>query len=161
MQYFKYMAGILLTLLFVGCTAPNYEKENSAYIVLKTPTFKYADMGFVYENKEEVKVEIYGSGQALMTLKVSKGSVCMHRLQCMSKEAFNTQVLSGAYPPDIIENIFRGKPIFEGVNMTKKSNGFTQKIKKTGKYRIEYAVLNNQILFHDTINEILIKVIKQ
>jgi len=161
MQYLKYMLAILLTVLLFGCAKPSYEKENSAYIVLKTPTFKYADMGFVYENKDEVKVEIYGSGQALMRLKISQDSVCMSRLECMSKSAFNAQVLNRAYPPNIMENIFRGKAVFEGVNMIKKSNGFTQKIKKTGKYNVEYTVLNNEILFRDTINEILIKVIKQ
>ncbi len=161
MRYLKYVFILLSVLLLWGCAEPSYTKQNSAYIVLKTPTFKYADMGFIYENSGEVKAEIYGSGQALMTLRVTKDSVCMSRLECMSKSTFNRQVLSSEYPPDTIEQIFRGKPVFGGANMVQKRNGFTQKLIKTDKYHIEYSVLNNQIRFRDTINEILIKVIKQ
>ena len=161
MRYLKYVFILLSVLLLWGCAEPSYTKQNSAYIVLKTPTFKYADMGFIYENSGEVKAEIYGSGQALMTLRVTKDSVCMSRLECMSKSTFNRQVLSSEYPPDTIEQIFRGKPVFDGANMVQKRNGFTQKLIKTDKYHIEYSVLNNQIRFRDTINEILIKVIKQ
>jgi hypothetical protein len=144
-----------------GCGEAAYTQQNSAYIVLKTPTFKYADMGFLYENDNEVKVEIYGSGQALMTLRVTKDSVCMSRLECMSKSTFNSRVLSVNYPKDTIGQIFRGKPIFAKDNIVQKRNGFTQKLINADKYHIEYSVLNNQILFRDTINQILIKVIKQ
>jgi len=161
MKQIKYLLILSLLLLLFGCNEVVYTQQNSAYIVLKTPTLKYADMGFVYENSDEVKAEIYGSGQVLMTLRITKGSVCISRLKCMSKTAFNTYVLNQSYPPDTIEQIFRGKPVFGGANMVQKRNGFTQKLIKTNKYHIEYTVLNKQILFRDTINKILIKVIKQ
>jgi len=161
MQYLKYTLTIVLILIFWGCTEPGYTKQNSAYIVLKTPAFKYADMGFIYEKRDEVKAEIYSSGQVLMTLTITKGSICMSRLECMSKSTFNSRILSSPYPKDTIEEIFRGKPVFGGADMVQKRNGFTQKLINTDKYHIEYSVLNNQILFRDTINEILIKVIKQ
>jgi hypothetical protein len=161
MRYIKYFLAILLVLVLWGCAEPSYTKEESAYMVLKTPTFRYADMGFIYENSDVLKVEIYGSGQVLMTLKITKESVCMSRLKCMSQSTFNRQVLSSEYPQDTIGQIFRGKPVFGGKNMLQKRNGFTQKLSKPDKYHIEYSVLNNQILFRDTINEILIKVIKQ
>ena len=149
-----------LSLLFTACGTQPYLKENPALIIFKTPTFKYADMGFLYENKEEVKVEIYGSGQAVMTLKISDTHVCMSLLECMSKESFNADVLSDAYPKDILEHIFRGEKIWEGKGLHKKGNGFTQKLLSKGKYNIKYSVLNKQIKFHDTLNNILIKVKK-
>jgi len=152
---------LLLGFLFWGCASKAYLKQDSALIVFKTPTFKYADMGFIYENEEEVKVEIYGSGQALMSLRISEGSVCMSLLECMSKERFNAQVLHETYPKDILDNIFRGKQIFSGEGLDKKRNGFTQQIAKEDKYAIQYTVLNNEITFRDTINAILIKVKKQ
>lgn len=161
MRYLKYFLAALLLWGIGGCAEPKYDRENSAYIVLKTPALKYADMGFVYENGSSVKVEIYGSGQVLMRLRISKDSVCMSQLQCLSKNAFNAQVLNSNYPPDTIENIFRGKTVLNGSGINTKSNGFTQKIKKPGKYNIQYSVLNNEIVFRDTINKILIKVIKQ
>ena len=147
--------------LFTACGTSTYKSENTALIVFKTTTFKYADMGFLYENSAEVKAEIYGSGQALMTLTISQKSVCMSLFACMSKSAFNQQVLSAYYPDTILDNIFRGKPIFKDKNLQKNRNGFTQKIVNQNKYNIEYSVLNNDIVFRDTINDILIKIKKQ
>ncbi len=159
------MRSIILTFIALfflsACAQKQYIKQNSALIVFKTPTFKYADMGFVYENSDEVKVEIYGSGQALMTLEISEASVCMSLLECMSKSSFNKEVLNSMYPEDILENIFRGKPIMYGEGLEKNRNGFTQTIVKEDKYDIHYSVLNNEIIFRDTINAILIKVKKQ
>ena len=153
---------LLLSVFFLqACGTTPYLKENSALIVFKTPTFKYADMGFIYENKNEVKAEIYGSGQALMSLKISGSSVCMSLLECMSKESFNKTVLSSMYPNEILDNIFRGKPIFKDKNLQRNRNGFTQTIVNQNKYDIHYSVLNNDIVFRDTINAILIKIKKQ
>lgn len=159
---FKQSALFLIISFFLSaCVPKQYTKQNSALIIFKTPTFKYADMGFIYENEEDIKVEIYGTGQALMTLNITESSVCMSLLECMSKSAFNKEVLSGLYPEDILENIFRGKPLFSGIGLEKKGTGFTQKILKKDKYNIEYSVLNNEVIFRDTINTIDIKIKKQ
>ena len=152
---------LMVGVLFTACAPKEYVQQNSALIIFKTPTFKYADMGFIYENDKEIKVEIYGSGQAMLSIEISETSVCMSLLECMSKSAFNKEVLSSVYPVDILENIFRGKPIFNKEGLEIKGNGFTQKIVKKDKYNIDYSVLNKQIIFHDTINTILIKVKKQ
>ena len=149
------------SLLFTACVTQPYLKEHPALIIFKTPTFKYADMGFLYENKEEVKVEIYGAGQAIMALKISNTHVCMSLFECMSKDSFNARVLSDLYPTDILEHIFRGKKIWNGQGLKQKRDGFTQHITKKGKYNIYYSVLNNKITFHDKMNTILIKVKKQ
>ena len=152
---------IMVSFLFSACAPKEYVEQNSALIIFKTPTFKYADMGFIYENEKEIKVEIYGSGQALLSLEISESAVCMSALECMNKSAFNKEVLSSLYPEDTLENIFRGKRVFNGAAEKSEGNGFTQKIVKKDKYNINYSVLNNQIIFHDTINAILIKVKKQ
>ncbi|SFZ97519.1 FIG00545237: hypothetical protein [hydrothermal vent metagenome] len=153
---------VLLTfsLLFTACNKEAYVNENSAFIMFKTSTFKYADMGFIYENSSEVKAEIYGSGQALMSLSVNSSSVCLSLIECMSKKEFNKQVLSSSYPDNILDNIFRGKAIFSSKNIVKNSRGFTQTIVKPNKYNIKYSVLNNEIVFNDKINQIVIKVKK-
>lgn len=161
MNFKKAVLFLMISFLFSACAIKEYVRQNAAFIMFKTPTFKYADMGFIYENEEEIKVEIYGSGQALMTLTISEKTVCMSLLECMSKRSFNEEVLSSLYPENTLENIFRGKPIFAGVSVEKNRNGFTQKIIKNNKYNIQYSVLNKQILFHDTINDIVIKVKKQ
>ena len=105
------------SLLFNSCASTPYLKENSAFIVFKTASYNYADMGFVYQNSSEVKLELYSSAQALMSLKVTKNSVCMSTLACVSKNNFNKDVLVKAYPKDILDNIFRRKPIFNSKNI--------------------------------------------
>ena len=161
MKFKRTIGLIIASFLLLACAPKEYLEQNSAFIMFKTPTFRYADMGFIYDNGNEMKVEIYGSGQALMSLEISESSVCMSLLECMNKSAFNKQVLNSMYPEETLENIFRGRKVFNGVGLTTKGNGFTQKITKSDKYNIEYSVLNNQIVFHDTINSILIKVKKQ
>ena len=152
----------IMGIFFLGACAPKqYIKQNAALIIFKTPAFQYADLGFIYENKEETKVEIYSNAQPLMSLKILKETICMSFLKCMSKETFNQKVLSAYYPRDTLAHIFHGKPIFEQTGLEKNRNGFTQKIVSPKKYDIFYSVLNDEIIFRDTINQILIKVKKQ
>jgi len=153
---------LLFTLSFFlqGCIKKPYLRQNPVFIVFKTPAFKYADMGFIYENADEVKVEIYDSGQPLVRLRMTEQSVCFSLLECMSKTEFNRQVLSSRYPKDILTQIFRGKYIFNAEGLKQSRNGFTQKMIKENKYHINYTVLKKQIVFHDKINNILIKVKK-
>ena len=153
---------ILAVILFLsGCTEPQPQRTQSALIVWKSSSFRYADMGFISDDGRTLKVEIYGSGTALMRLKIGEQSICMSQFECMSKDNFNRKLLSPHYPGDTLENIFRGKPIFSRAGLRQKRNGFTQKIKKNQAYQIEYSVLNNQTVFRDTINQIVIKVTKQ
>jgi len=147
----------LFSLVFNSCGSEPYLKENSAFIVFKTKTYNYADMGFVYQNNSEVKLEFYSSGQSIVSLIVMEDSVCMSSLACVSKDDFNKDVLVKAYPKDILDNIFRRKPIFNSENIKKVSNGFIQNIKSSN-YSIDYSVLNTQTVFIDKINGIVIKI---
>jgi len=158
MQFGKIVFLALVGFVLSACSAKEYAKQESVFIVFKTPTFRHADLGFIYVNDEEMKIEIYSSGQAVMSLEVSQSAVCMSMLECMSKHSFNKEVLSENYPNTILDNIFKGKKIFNGTNVVKMGNGFTQNISNLSKYDITYSVLNKQIIFRDTINDVLIKV---
>ncbi|MBD3789719.1 MAG: hypothetical protein IE885_05060 [Campylobacterales bacterium] len=160
MKYFLVFLSVAVWLLS-ACAPKQYQVQQPAMIVFKTPTLRYADLGFIYESDTEVKVEIYSNAQPLMALQISGTNICMSSLACMSKAQFNQKILSQYYPAELLEQIFKGRPIFEGVQMEKNRNGFTQKITADGKYGIEYSVFNKEILFRDTINDILIKVKKQ
>lgn len=161
MKKYQFLVLFLALIWVSGCAQHVYTKQNSALIVFKTPTYRYADMGFIYEGREEMKVEIYSSGKPLTSMKLSRGQVCMSSLQCMSESSFNARVLSRYYPEGLLRSVFGGRAIFgkEGYTITR--NGFTQKLYQSGKYDIEYTVLNRQIVFRDTINNILIKVQQQ
>jgi len=154
---------ILSTMLLVlnGCTGKNLIKEQnqeSAFIVLKTSKIKYAGMGFIYKSDSFLKVEIYSMGQPIMSLDINGMNVCMSTFKCMEKKDFNAKMLSANYPDTFLENIFRGKPIFDGENLEENSSGFTQKLIKDDKYNIVYSVKDKQTKFKDKENNILIKI---
>ena len=152
---------IIVFFSFNACTGVQMEKQESAFIVMKTAKFKYADMGFISDSSSRVKVEIYGAGQPLMSLEINGMNVCMSTFECMEKKDFNAEVLHDSYPDTLLENIFRAKPIFDKENIVKNQNGFSQKLTKENEYDISYSVKGNQRTFRDTLNKILIKVREQ
>jgi len=152
---------ILFILLFVyGCKNVPYFKENTAFIVFKTPSFRYADMGFVYQSNNEAKLQIYANGQNVMSLKLLPDSVCMSRFECMSSTTFNNKILSKFYPQDILMQIVLAKPIFDKKDIKYTQNGFIQEIKKVNSYNIKYKVSKTKVEFIDRLNDITVKIIK-
>ncbi len=154
----RFITLLLGGLLLFGCGTHPEMKQKSVFMVIKTPTMRYADQGFVYQNPDEVKAEIYSSGEALLRLEIGKSRICTGAFSCLGREVFNRRMLAAVYPADTLERIFRGKPLFDGQGVTEKRNGFTQKLFKPAKYDIVYHVLKNETVFHDTINHIVIKI---
>ncbi len=152
--------GLIVLGMMQGCTGQP-QKEESAFIVLKTASMKYADMGFIKSSSSKVKVEMYAAGQPLVSIEINALNVCMSTFECMEKSDFNKKVLHGSYPETLLENIFKSKPIFNSENLEKNSDGFTQKIEKKDLYNITYTVASGERKFRDTINKILIKVREQ
>jgi hypothetical protein len=155
---------VLVIIIFLsGCANKNLikkENQESAFIVLKTPTIQYADMGFIYKGNSFTKVEIYSMGQPVVSLNINGMNVCMSTFKCMEKKDFNAKMLSSNYPDTLLENIFRAKPIFNKKNLEQKNNGFIQKI-KSNDYDIAYSVDINKTKFKDKKNKILIKIVKK
>ena len=158
MQFKKSFFILIIAIFLNGCASTEYTSQKSVFIVFKTPTFKVADLGFVYESTEKIKIEMYSNGQAIMALSLGQENICMSIFQCMDKKSFNQNMLNAAYPEDILSHIFRAEPIFKGENIRKTRNGFTQYLSKTAQYDINYSVLNKHVIFHDTINNIIIKI---
>jgi len=160
MRYKALSVGVMLLFVLQGCTG-KLLKEESAFIVLKTPKVKYADMGFIKNNSYVLNIEMYAAGQPLVNIEVNGNNVCMSSLKCMSKKDFNKEVLSEYYPETLLEDVFRAKPIFEKEGYKESSDGFVQKINKESQYNISYKVTSKTRIFRDTINKILIKVREQ
>jgi hypothetical protein len=145
-------------LLFFGCASKDPTTQKSAFIVFKTPSFAYADMGFIDKQPYTTKIEIYAMGQPALNFTINQSNVCISLLECLSKADFNAKFLSKYYPTGTLEAIFRALPIFKGDKLYQSSNGFTQKLQEPNKYDIEYRVEPTQSVFRDTINQIVIKV---
>jgi len=156
----RIILGLITLGIMQGCTGQP-QKEESAFIILKTPNMKYADMGFIKDNVSNLQVEMYTAGQPLVSIEVNGVNVCMSTFKCMEKKDFNEKIFSKYYPNELLENVLRGKAIFNGENLEKSVDGFTQKIQKKDLYDITYRVVSGERKFRDTINKILIKVRKQ
>ncbi len=154
----KHMGLLLGSILFFNACTGQPKKEESAFIVLKTASMKYADMGFIKNSPSKVEVEMYAAGQPLVSIEINGMNICMSTFECMEKSDFNKKVLHSSYPDTLLENIFKSKPIFNSKNLEKSSDGFTQKIQKEDKYDITYTVISGERKFRDRINKILIKV---
>ncbi|MBN2767589.1 MAG: hypothetical protein JXQ68_00655 [Campylobacterales bacterium] len=148
----------LFLFFLVGCTSPAIKDQKTIFMTFKAPSVGYADTGFLYKYQDFIKLQMYANANPVVSLKISKESICMSFFECMSKEEFNKQVLSNYYPKDILEDIIMQRELFNGEHMIKKRNGFTQNIAKEGRYDIRYEVLNGASIFHDTINNITIRV---
>jgi hypothetical protein len=149
------------SLIISGCigSMPDYQTSKGTMIVFKTPVMRYADQGFVSIASSETKVEIYGNGQALMRLRITPNQVCVSKMSCMSKKEFNAKVLGNPnYPETLIENIFKGEPIFGMEGMEQSDHSFKQHIIKPG-MNISYLRTPKRIVFNDTITGTKIKVV--
>jgi len=146
--------------MFSGCGKQEPVPQEGIFVVWKSPAMKYADQGFLYQEKDRLRLEIYASGQAALKLTVTPGQVCTGGL-CLGKQEFNRRYLSAAYPADTLERILEGREIFGGARVVRSRGGLTQTLKKAGLYDIHYSVLNGSIVFRDKINDILIKIEKR
>ncbi len=155
---------VVLFLIFSGCATKNSvakEDQESAFIVIRTPSMQYADQGFIYKKPDWTKIEIYGMGQPLLSIEINGMNICMSTFECMSKRDFNAKVLDAHYPPTLLEHIFRGEAIFDKQGFVPSRDGFSQKVTKKGEYDISYTVTATERKFRDKINNILIKVREQ
>ena len=152
---------VILVLILTGCGIKQPMQQKSAFILLKTPEIRYADMGFVSEYAGSIKVQIYSNAQPVVSLDIYQDRICMSLFECMNKSDFYRKVFHASYPEDTLEHVFLAKPIFDGTNLIKTSNGFTQNITKPDQYSISYEISDDKVLFHDKINQIIIKVQQQ
>ncbi len=128
--------------------------SQSYVATLKTKRFAYADAAFMHEENGVIDLQVLSAGKPLVTLKISS-DVCVDH-NCISKEEFNQDYLSPAYPPELINQVLTKQPIFDGKNLKRISGGFMQKI-TTPDYAIRYKTTPGSIYFKDTKNHLTIK----
>jgi hypothetical protein len=143
--------------LFFGCAAKQYEKHETRLIIFKTAKIKYADLGYIRHNKDEVKVDLFMAGQALESIEVGR-LVCVNK-GCMSRSKFNAEYLHASYPADLLLNVLLGRPIFDKAAIAESAEGFEQEL-QSPEYDITYRVKGAEIYFKDRQNTIMIKITK-
>ena len=148
---------ILWASLFLGCAPKSYELTKSRLIVIKTPKLKFADLGYIRHNSDEVRADLFVAGNLVQSIEINT-LVCVNE-GCVTKSSFNEDYLNASYPDDLMLNVLLARPIFDKAFMKITDEGFIQEL-KSDEYNITYRVENGNIYFKDRRNKILIKISK-
>jgi len=153
---------IMIALIITGCGTfgtqvkkPTVKVINkSALITMKTKKFAFSDSGFYTNSPDKITIQAYSSGVGVGELKFYKNenSICIKKY-CNTKKWFTDNFLSRDYPSDLILKVLDKRPIFDGKNLVKTTNGFTQNIGA-----IKYRVSDSEIYFKDSANRLIIKI---
>lgn len=146
---------VAFTLLFSACSVKNYEFSESKIIIIKSPKLKFADLGYVRHAKNAIELELFIAGKAVQKIAINH-LICVDD-GCMSKSGFNAEYLNPSYPESLLGDIILARKIYDGENMVKTDNGFTQNI-KTEEVDVEYAVTSKKTSFKDRKNKIIIQI---
>ena len=150
----KYVA-LIFTLLFSACSVKDYKNSEAKIIIIKTPKLKFSDLGYVRYSGDAIELELFSAGKVVQKIAINH-LICLNE-GCMSKGGFNREYLNAAYPDSLLQNLFRGKPIYDGLNTSKTYDGFEQRI-KTHDVDVIYRVDTQQIFFKDRANNIIVKI---
>jgi len=148
---------LMISLFIFGCAPKTYEKNESYFILIKSPHLKYADLGYIRSSEDEVRADLFVAGNLVESIEIAH-LVCVNE-GCLPKSTFNAQYLHASYPDDLLLNVLLGRPIFEKAFLKTTDLGFRQEL-KAPEYNIIYKVQGDNISFTDTLNKLKIKIIK-
>jgi len=102
-QFFKY---ILLIFIFTGCAIKQPVLSQSATILLKTPSMKFYDKGFISVYDTYTQVQIFSAGSLILNLEIYKDKICQSTFKCQSLTSFNAQNLDDTYEESFLKKLF-------------------------------------------------------
>ena len=155
MRFSTLWASTAALFLLGGCALKEYERSEPKLITLKTQQLRYNDVGFIRTGEDEVQAELFSAGQVVERFEIGR-LVCVTK-GCMTKSAFNGDYLHADYPDTLLQNVLRGRPIFDGAGRSEVPGGFTQQIENT-EMAIDYRVVDGETEFRDRRNRILIRI---
>ena len=96
---------ILSIVIFGGCFRHTPIKSDSATILIKTPSMKFYDTGFITKYPNYTEVQILNAGNVILSLELYEDEVCKDS-HCLSNEDFNKEFLSNTYDKQFLKNLF-------------------------------------------------------
>lgn len=155
MKKFHLILAIFLAFFMVACsTKTEFTASQSVSVLLKSKQFRFNELGFLYKDAQNTRLELYKLAQPLFALEIKPSKICVNKY-CTNKQNFNERFFNNAYYDALLEDILSAKPIFSSANLKKNECGFSQKItSKSGKFDISYKVCNGDVDFNDSKNKI-------
>ncbi len=102
----KVLKYISLIFILTACSLKEPYISQSATILIKTPTMKFYDKGFITKFKNYTQIEVFSAGTLVLNLNIYKNRVCKSTFQCQSLKEFNKQNLDVSYEEDFIKKLF-------------------------------------------------------
>lgn len=92
--------------LFTGCFQTKPQLASSATILIKTPTMKFYDRGFIYKYDTYTQIQVFSAGTAVLDMKIYEDRVCTSTFECQDLYTFNKQNLHESYDKNFLKDIF-------------------------------------------------------
>lgn len=144
----------LFVFAFVGCSITQTPtKSQSVAILIKNANLKINDVGFIHLYSNFAQIQIYNSGKDILNLKI-KENICINNA-CEPPLKFNKMFFQNEYYANLLSDIIKFEPIFDGANLNKTNCGFVQNISKFG---IKYEICENQLSFSDPKTKIKLSI---
>lgn len=146
---------LVLGFVFFGCSVKvNYTQSGAYAFVIKNSKIAIADTGFIKHSAKQINLQIYKASESILELDIRENA-CINGV-CLQKEEFNRRFFSFRHYPELMEDILRKEPLYEGKNLVKTKSGFEQTI-KTDDFDILYEVTEETSYFKDRKNGVLLK----
>lgn len=92
--------------MLVGCFNPQPKISSSATILIKTPTMKFYDKGFIYNFADYTQVQVFTAGNVVLDMKIYEDRICTSTFKCQDLKTFNSQNLDKSYDDNFIKSLF-------------------------------------------------------
>ena len=106
LKFFNYM---ILLFILSGCAIKQPKQSSSATILIKTPTMKFYDKGFITEYENYTQVQIFSAGALVLNLDLYKNRICKSSFECKSLKEFNKENLDISYDEKFLLELFNKK----------------------------------------------------
>ena len=104
--FIKVLRYSFLIFILSACSIKEPNISQSATILIKTPTMKFYDKGFISKFDNYTQVQIFSAGTSILNLKIYEDRVCQSSFECVTLEKFNRQNLNSSYPKNFIKELF-------------------------------------------------------
>ena len=151
----KIFVVVFLSGLICACSLQKASTSKALSLSINSNLIKFSEQGFLYEGKNSLRLEIYKLGQAFFTLNIGD-KICLDKI-CYEKKAFNERFFKALHYEDLMGDILKFQPLYEGLNLSKNECGFKQTLQSKN-YDIIYSVCDEMLEFKDLQNKILIKI---
>ena len=102
---FKVLKFILIIFILTSCAVKEPMISKSATILIKTPTMRFYDKGFINKYASYTQVQIFQVGNLVLDLKVYEDRICQSTFKCLSNKDFNKEFLHSSYEDSFFKNL--------------------------------------------------------